>query len=201
MIDSKYYSKVNGIITIVKNMASPGKFDYLDSPNSLTMKYIPSNPANNTPLSSETERRCSLANSASNGFPSAVASIEPICTRNAAILGLTACCDTTVRPIISATHNTTGLSNAGNERTRPTRATSSTTPHTTPIMCIHHSPYPTMAPAWSRLAKIRNAPGATTKLKNTSLPNHKLNARNSTVRKNVLIASSLTQPRAQLRKI
>jgi hypothetical protein len=152
------------------------------------MKYIPSNPANKTPLSSETEMRCNLANSASNGLPSVVASIEPICTRSAAIFGLTACCDTTVNPIISMTHNTTGLTSAGRDRTRPTRATSSTTPHTTPITCIHHSPYPTIAPAWSRLAKIRNAPGATTKLKNTSLPSHKLNARNSTVRKNVLIA-------------
>ena len=39
------------------------------------MKYIPSNPANNTPLSNETEMRCNRANSASNGFLSAVASI------------------------------------------------------------------------------------------------------------------------------
>src|SRR5882672_10358460 len=46
--------------------------------------------------------------------------------------------------------------------------------HTTPIMCIHHSANPTIVPAWSRLAKIRNAPGATTKLRNTSLPSHKL---------------------------
>ena len=39
--------------------------------------------------------------------------------------------------------------------------------------------------AWSRLAKIRNAPGATTKLRNTSLPSHKLKPRNSIVRRKI----------------
>jgi hypothetical protein len=154
------------------------------------MKYIQASPANNTPLSSDTEIRCSFPNSASNGFPSAVASIDPIRTRNVAIRGLTACCDRTVNPIISKTHSITGLTDAEIDRTRTMRATSNTTPQTAPIMCIHQSPYPTIAPAWSRLAKIRNAPGATTRLRKTSLPSHKLKARNSSVLKKLNILGS-----------
>src|SRR5260370_1403436 len=40
-------------------------------------------PASNTPLSSETEIRCSFLNSASSGLPAAVAWTDPICTRSA----------------------------------------------------------------------------------------------------------------------
>src|SRR5215475_121804 len=40
-----------------------------------------------------------------------------------------------------------------------------------------------MAPAWSRLAITRNAPGATMKLRKTSLPSQMLSARNSSVRR------------------
>jgi hypothetical protein len=153
--------------------------------NSLTIKYIAANPASNTPLSSETEIKCKLLNSASSGLPSAVASIDPICTRSAAIFGLTACCDTTVSRIISTTHSAAGATRLANVLVRNNRASRIAIPHTTPIMCIHHNPYPTIAPAWSRLANIRNAPGATTKLSSTSLPSHRLKPRNSIVRRNV----------------
>jgi len=149
------------------------------------MKYIATNPANNTPLSSETEIRCNRLNSASNGLSAAVAWIEPTCTRSAAIFGLIECCDTTVSPIISTTHSAAGVAKLANVRVRTKRASRIAIPHTTPIMCIHHNPYPTMVPAWSRLAKIRNAPGATTKLRNTSLPSHRLKPRNSIVRRKV----------------
>ena len=71
-----------------------------------------------------------------------------------------------------------------NVRVLTSRASSTTIPQTTPIKCIHQSPYPTMAPAWSRLARTRNAPGATTKLRNTSLPSHRLKPRNSIMRRN-----------------
>jgi hypothetical protein len=70
-------------------------------------------------------------------------------------------------------------------RVRTKRANKIAIPHATPILCIHQSPNPTMAPAWSRLGKIRNVPGATTKLKNTSLPSHRLKPRNSIVRSKV----------------
>src|SRR5215831_4057786 len=40
-----------------------------------------------------------------------------------------------------------------------------------------------MAPAWSRLAITRNAPGATMKLRKASLPSQMLSARNSRVRR------------------
>jgi hypothetical protein len=152
-------------------------------PNSFTMNHIPATPNKSTPLSSITETRCNFPNSANKGFRSAVASIDPILPRNSAIRGLTACCDTTVSPIISNTHSTTGPAIPATDRVRTNRATSNTMPATTPIMCIHQSECPTIAPAWSRLARTRNAPGATTKLKNTSAPSHKLKARNSTVRK------------------
>ncbi len=109
--------------------------------------------------------------------------IDPICTRSAAIFGLTECCDTTVSPIMSTTNSAPGVAKLANVRVRNNRASRIVIPHTTPIMCIHHSPYPTIAPAWSRLAKIGNAPGATTKLRNTSLPSHRLKPRNSMVRK------------------
>src|SRR5258706_9106230 len=150
--------------------------------NSLTIKNIAENPASSTPLSSETEIRCNLLNSTSNGLSAAVAWIDPICTRSAAIFGLTACCDTTVSPIISKTHNAAGVAKLANDLVRATRASRITIPQTTPIMCIHHNANPTIAPAWSRLAKIRNAPGATTKLRNASLPSHRLNPRNSSAR-------------------
>jgi hypothetical protein len=153
--------------------------------NSLAMRYIVASPASRTPLSSETEIRCNRLNSDSNGLPSAVAWIEPICIRRAAILGLTVCCDTTVSRIISSTHNAAGVAKLANDRVRNNRASRIAIPHTTPIMCIHQSPYPTITPAWSRLAKIRNAPGATTKLRNMSLPSHRLKPRNSIVRSKI----------------
>jgi hypothetical protein len=158
---------------------------HLLTPNSFTIKYIAAIPANKTPLSSETEIRCNRLNSASSGLSAAVAWIEPICTRSAAIFGLTACWDTTVNPIISKTHSAAGPARLETERVRNNRATKIAIPQTTPIMCIHHNPYPTIAPAWSRLAKIRNAPGATTKLRNTSLPSQRLKPRNSIVRRKV----------------
>ena len=74
-------------------------------------------------------------------------------------------------------------------RVRSNLASKIAIPQTTPIMCIHQSPNPTIAPAWSRLAKIRNAPGATTKLRNTSLPSHKLKPRNSIVRSKIDMGS------------
>ena len=129
--------------------------------------------------------RCNLPNSASSGLSATLAwkaCIDPICTRSAAIFGLTACCDTTVSKIIRATKSAAGVARLANVRVLNKRATRIAIPHTTPIMCIHQSPYPTIAPAWSRLAKIRNAPGATTKLRNTSLPSHKLKPKNSRVR-------------------
>ena len=46
---------------------------YCPAANSFTIKYIATNPANSTPLSSETEIRCSRSNSASNGLSAAVA--------------------------------------------------------------------------------------------------------------------------------
>jgi hypothetical protein len=153
--------------------------------NSRTIRYIAAIPASRTALSSETEIRCNRLNSASSGLSAAVAWIDPICTRSAAILGLTACCDTTVSPIISTTQSAAGAAKLENVRVRNNRASRIAIPHATPIMCIHHNPYPTIAPAWSRLARIRNAPGATTKLKNTSLPSHTLKPRNSIVRRKV----------------
>jgi hypothetical protein len=151
------------------------------------MNHIPATPAKSTPLSSITETRCHFPNSANSGLPSLVASIDPIFTRNSAIRGFTACCDTTVKTIIAITDKAAGFTRLIGEAVRTNRAASNTTPQITPIMCIHHNVYPTIAPDESRLAKIRNAPGATTKLKNTSLPSHKPNARNSTVRKKVNI--------------
>ena len=50
---------------------------------------------------------------------------------------------------------------------------------------------------WSRLAKTRNAPGATTKLKNTSLPSHRLKHKNSTVRRKFAIAQTHRNQLAQ----
>ncbi len=155
---------------------------------SFTIKYIAANPAKSTPLSSETEIRCNRLNSASSGLSAAVAWkawIDPICTRSAAIFGLTACCDTAVSKIISTTQSAVGVAKLANVRVRNKRATRIAIPQTTPIMCIHHNPYPTIAPAWSRLARIRNAPGATTKLRNASLPSHRLKPRNSIVRSKV----------------
>ena len=153
--------------------------------SSFTIKYKATNPASNTPLSSETEIRCNRPNSASSGLSAAVAWIDPICTRSAAIFGLTQCCDTTVSSIISTTQSAAGVAKLANVRDRNNRASSMVIPHTTPIMCMDHNPYPTMAPAWSRLASIRNAPGAITKLRNTSLPSHRLKPRNSIVRSKV----------------
>jgi len=84
---------------------------------------------------------------------------------------------------MSTTNRAAGVAKLANVRVRNNRASRIVIPHTTPIMCIHHNPNPTTAPAWSRLAKIRNAPGATTKLRNTSLPSHRLKPRNSIVRR------------------
>jgi len=160
---------------------------HLPAPSSFTIRYTATNPASKTPLSSETEIRCHRLNSASSGLFAAVAWIDPICTRNAAIFGLTACCDTTVSPIINRTHSAADPARLANVRVRTNRATNIAIPQATPIMCIHHNPYPTIAPAWSRLPKIRNAPGATTKLRNTSLPSHTLKPRNSIVRRKVVM--------------
>src|SRR6266571_2498161 len=88
--------------------------DHRVEANSRTIKYIAAKPASNTPLSSETEIRCNRLNSASSGLCSAVACIDPICTRSVAILGLTACCDTTVSRIISTTHNAAGVTRPAN---------------------------------------------------------------------------------------
>jgi hypothetical protein len=156
---------------------------------SFTIKYIAAKPASRTPLSSETEIRCNRPNSASNGLSAAVAWIDPICVRSAAIFGLTACCDTTVSKIISATQSAGGVARLANVRVLSKRASRIAIPHTTPIMCIHQSAYPTIAPAESRLPNIRKAPGATTKLKNTSLPSHRLKPRNSRVRRKFMMAA------------
>jgi hypothetical protein len=156
---------------------------YCPAANSLTIKYKAAIPANRTQPSSDAEIRCNRPNSANSGLSAAVAWIDPICTRSAAIFGLTACCDTTVSKIINTTQSAAGVARLANVRVRNNRANKIATPQTTPIMCIRPSPNPTIAPAWSRLARIRNAPGATTKLKNTSLPSHRLKPRNSIVRR------------------
>ena len=90
---------------------------------------------------------------------------------------------------MSITHNAAGAAKLEPVRVRSNLASKIAIPQTTPIMCIHQSPNPTIAPAWSRLAKIRNAPGATTKLRNTSLPSHKLKPRNSIVRSKIDMGS------------
>src|SRR6266436_4815357 len=79
------------------------------APDSFTIKYNAANPARITPPSSDAEIRCNRLNSASNGLSAAVAWIDPICTRSAAILGLTACCETTVSKIINTTHRAAGV--------------------------------------------------------------------------------------------
>lgn len=142
-------------------------------------------PASNTPLSSATETACSRANSASNALPARVASIDPICARNTAIFGLTAICETSVNKIIPITHQAAGAANPAKLRVRTTRTSSIKSPQTMPSECIPANEYPTIAPAWSRLASTENAPGATTKLKNTSLPSHILKPRNSIARRTV----------------
>jgi len=114
---------------------------------SLTIKNNAANPASNTPLSNPTEIVCNRANSASKGFPTAVASIDPICTLNTAIRGLTAVCEITVSTIISTTHNAAGANKAVKLRIRKSRTNKITTPQTIPIQCIRPSEYPTIAPA------------------------------------------------------
>src|SRR6267378_6575877 len=47
-------------------------------------------------------------------------------------------------------------------------------------------------PAASRFPRIVNAPGATTKLRNTSAPSHRLKLNNSIVRKRVVTKNSFT---------
>jgi len=125
---------------------------------SFTIKYIAANPARSTHPSSDAEIRCNRPNSASNGLSAAVAWIDPICARSAAIFGLTACCDTTVSRIINTTHKAVGAARLANVRVLSKRASRIAIPQTTPIMCIHQSAYPTIAPAESRLPNIRNAP-------------------------------------------
>ena len=117
------------------------------APDSFTIKYNAANPARITPPSSDAEIRCNRLNSASNGLSAAVAWIDPIRTRSAAIFGLTACCETTVSKIIETTHSAAGVARLANVRVLSSRASRIATPHTTPIMCIHQSPYPTIAPA------------------------------------------------------
>jgi hypothetical protein len=152
---------------------------------SLTINHIAKMPANNTPLSNPTETVCSRINSASKGLPASVAAIDPILPRNIAIFGLTATCEITVSPIISTTHNAAGAARIPTLRVRNTRTNRITNPQAIPIQCIRPSEYPTIAPAWSRLNRTENAPGATTKLKNTSLPSHMLKPRNSIARSTV----------------
>src|ERR1700730_4468779 len=98
--------------------AAVGDFTELEKvqcePHSRTMNSIAANPANNTPLSSETEMRCNRPNSASSGLSSAVTSIDPICTRSTAILGLTPTCEATVNAIISTTQSATGVTKLAN---------------------------------------------------------------------------------------
>jgi hypothetical protein len=153
--------------------------------NSLTSKYMAANPAKSTPLSSITERLCNRSNPTRSGLSAAVAWIDPISVRSFAILGVTPCCDTTVSAIISTTHSATGAAKLANVRVLSSRAAKITMPQTTPMKCIRPSANPTIAPAWSRLPSRENAPGATTKLKKTSLPSHKLKPRNSIVRRTV----------------
>src|SRR6266849_523170 len=155
------------------------------TPNSRTSRNNAANPANSTPLSSETEMRCNRLNSASNGLSCAVAWIDPICTRNIAILGLTPTCDATVNAIINTTQSATGATKLANVRVRTSRANRKTTPQTAPSTCIRPKANPTIAPAASRLPSTRNAPGATTKLRNTSLPSHNPKHRNSMLRSTV----------------
>ncbi len=150
------------------------------------MKYAAAIPASNTPLSSETEIRCNRLNPASSGLSAAVAWIEPIWARNVAIFALTVNCEIAVRTIISVTHSAVGVKKLANVRVRMSLARSNAMPHAIPTKCIRVSEYPTMAPAWSRLLKIRNAPGATTKLRKTSLPSHRLKLRKSMVRRTMI---------------
>jgi len=156
---------------------------------SFTIKYIADNPARSTHPSSDAEIRCNRLNSASSGLSAAVAWIDPISTRSAAILGLTACCDTTVSRIISITHRAAGVTRLAKVRVLSKRASRIAMPQTTPIMCIHQSANPTTAPAWSLLDRIRNAPGANTRLTNASLPSHRLNPRNSRVRRKFIMGA------------
>ena len=114
---------------------------------SLTIKNNAANPASNTPLSNPTEIVCNRANSASKGFPAAIASIDPIRTLSTAIRGLTAVCEITVSTIISTTHNAAGATKAVKLRIRISRTNKITTPQTIPIQCIRPSEYPTIAPA------------------------------------------------------
>ena len=114
---------------------------------SLTIKNSAAIPANKTPLSSPTEIECRRANSASKGLPAAVASIDPTCTRNTAIFGLTATCEITVSKIITTTHNAAGATKLIKFRVRKTRTNKISTPQTIPIQCILASEYPTIAPA------------------------------------------------------
>src|SRR6266478_7756492 len=157
---------------------------------SLTITNNAANPASNTPLSNPTEIVCNRANSASKGFPAAIASIDPICARNTAIFGLTATCEITVKIIINTTHKAAGATKAVKLRIRKARTSKITTPQTIPIQSIRPSEYPTIAPAWSRLASTENAPGATTKLKKPSLPSQYPKPKNSIVRKKILIIYS-----------
>jgi len=129
-----------------------GHIVQLDPPHylraaSFTIQNNAAIPASNTPLSSPTEVVCSRANSASKGLPAAVASIDPICSRNTAILGLTATWEITVSKIINITHKATGATKSVKLRILKTRASKIATPQTIPIQCIRVSEYPTIAPA------------------------------------------------------
>ncbi len=114
---------------------------------SLTVKNNAANPVSNTPLSNPTEIVCNRPNSARNGFPAAVASIDPICTLSTAIRGLTATCEITVSTIINVTHKAAGATKAVKLRIRKSRTNKITAPQTIPIQCIRPSEYPTIAPA------------------------------------------------------
>src|SRR5882724_3145332 len=114
---------------------------------SLTVKNNAANPVSNTPLSNPTEIVCNRPNSARNGFPAAVASIDPICTLSTAIRGLTATCEITVSTIINVTHKAAGATKAVKLRIRKSRTNKITPPQTIPIQCIRPSEYPTIAPA------------------------------------------------------
>jgi len=120
---------------------------YRTAAASRTIRNIAAIPASNTPLSSPTEIACNRANSASKGLPAAVASIDPIRTRNTAILGLTATCEISVKIIINTTHKAAGATKAVKLRIHKIRTNKITKPQTIPTQCIRVSEYPTIAPA------------------------------------------------------
>ena len=74
--------------------------------------------ARRTTLSRETETRWRLENSARSGLSAAVAWMEPIWVRSAAIFALTVNCEISVAAIMTATHSAAGEARLANERVR-----------------------------------------------------------------------------------